>query len=207
MTVKRRNSILASLIALCGVAGCASQDRVDRVYASEVSAPFENLLVVGVYSDADGRRDFEAAFVRALRESGTGARYSLEFIRSTETIDRETLIRIAADAKADGVLISRPITIEGKAELSRRTSTTNSMRRHDIPMADFFRYDYIEYRDPYAIDLSTTVLLETDLYRVADETNVWRVQSTALNRATRFEIVTGEARALTAALSRDGLIP
>ena len=207
MTVMHRNWIALGLLTAGLVSGCASRDRVEHVYNADLATPFENLLVVAVYSDADGRRDFETAFVRALRASGTGARYSLEFMRSTETIDREALVRIAADAGADGVLISRPIRIEGKAELKRNRSSAASERRHDIPLADFFRYDYVEFRDPDAFDIATSVLIETDLYRVADETNVWRAQSASINRATRYEIVTAEARALTSALARDGLIP
>lgn len=207
MRVSCRRSALVGLIAVGFITACASRDPVEVLYSGEVAQPFSNLLVIGDYTSADARRDFEAAFVRALREAGVGARYSLEFIRSTEALDRETVVRIAADAGADGVLISRGISLEGDADIEEVRETAEAERRNDIPFADFFRYTYVQYRDPAEIELTATVVLETNLFRVADEARVWHVQSSAVNKSSLFEIVTDEARALTRALARDGLIP
>jgi hypothetical protein len=196
------------VLAFAVAPGCATPDRVERVFddSDSVSSPFDSLLVVGVHPDANMRREFEAALVRALRGTGASARYSLEFMQSTQPISRDSVVSAAAQANADAVLITRLVGLETRTRVERGRSTIEAERRNDIPLADFFRYEYAEYSDPMVATAVATVVLETDLYSVANEQQVWRVQSKAIDRSSVFEAVTSEATALTRALEQDGLI-
>jgi hypothetical protein len=190
-----------------GVVGCAGQDRVVRLDQSEsVAAPFEDILILAVYSDADARRDYEVELVRALRASGTGAHYSLEFMRSSEEINRETLVRVAAEAGVDAILVTRPIDIDRRVEEGSELDAAAIDAQGNTPLSRYFYYYSIQFADPEQAGLIATAVLESDLYRVADEELVWQVQSTAKDRTSVFELALGQARALTAAMRQDGII-
>jgi hypothetical protein len=208
----RANRLTAFFIGFTSFAlttGCGTTDQVTRMFddSDTVASPFDDLLVVGVHPDANTRREFEAAFVREIRAAGVNARYSLEFMPSSEPISRESLVSAAEQADAEAVVITRLVGFESRTEIKRGRSTVEAQRRNDIPLADFFRYEYAEYTDPMMTAAVATIVLETDVYRVADEQQVWRAQSQAIDTASVFEAVTSEAEALTRALASDGLIP
>jgi len=204
----RRISMPVGLLAVAFCLGCASSDRVVRLYQNDsMETPFDSFLVVAVYADANARRDFEAAFVRELRAAGVTARYSLEFLQSTEQLDRNSIAEIARNSDIDAVLISRPVSIDRAGEFEQGRATATAERRQDLPIADFFRYHYEEYEDPMTLERVATVVIETDLYRTSDETRVWQVRSTAIDKTSVFEVVTDETRALAGALRKDGLLP
>lgn len=192
------------------MSGCATPDRIVRLHDESAldagGAPFSNILVVGVHTDGDARRRFETGVVRAISDSGTTARLGLDFIRSDMEIDREAVLGAVTTSGADAVLITRLVGIEARVEREAGRTTTVADRRDSIPMADFFRYEYTEYEDPMVSTIVQTVVLETDLYRVSDESRIWSVQSTSIDKASIYETVDSVSRALTNALSNDGLI-
>jgi hypothetical protein len=51
-----------------------------------------------------------------------------------------------------------------------------------------------------------SVVIETDLYRVSDETRVWSARSEAIDKNSVFQAASDQASAITALLKRDGLI-
>jgi hypothetical protein len=207
MPVARRILLVAGMVSFSLVAGCAARDPIVRLYKNEsIDQAFGNLLVVAVYSDANGRRDFEAAMVKALRASGTSARYSLEFVRSTDEIDHDLLTRVAADAGVDGVLVSIPTAIDRRLEVDEGRSRTTVQMRYGGSLYDWFSVEFTEYQDPMELIRTGSVVIETDLYRVSDETRVWSARSEAIDKNSVFQAASDQASAITALLKRDGLI-
>lgn len=188
--------------------GCSTSDRVVRLYEDPefVGGPFTNILVVGVHEDADARRRFESGVASSIREGGTSATPSLNFMRSTDEISRDSIVEIVERESFDAVLVTRLVDLNVQVERREGRSTAQAQRRDDLPLVDFFRYDYVEYQDPMTTTAVRTVVLLTDLYNVADESKVWSVESTSIEKESVFDLFNGIADALAGALAADDLI-
>jgi hypothetical protein len=203
-----RRLFIASVACMLA-AGCASSIGIDDIYrdVSFDGAPFSRILVVGIHDDANLRRRFEDGLVRSLARSGTSAVSSVVAMGSRTALSRDTLVAAADETDADGVLITRLLDSQVRAELDRQTSSTRVDRRNNIPIADFFRYEYTEIEDPMSISTIGSVSLVSDLYSVATGTRVWSAQSTAVEKREVLDVIEGVADALATRLRREGLIP
>ena len=136
--------IAAAALSAVALLGCSTSDRVVRLYENPdfVGGPFTNILVVGVHEDADARRRFESGVAGAIREGGTSATPSLNFMRSTDEISRESIVEIVERESFDAVLVTRLVDLDVQIERREGRSTAQAQRRDDLPLVDFFRYDY-----------------------------------------------------------------
>jgi hypothetical protein len=193
-------------LALCA---CASTgDRVVKVYEDRaaLAAPYTRILVVGAHAETGTRRTFEDSVVRALAALGTEARSSLAVMDEAESIDRESVVAAVREAGADAVLVTRVVDIETQSEIEQGQTQAELARRSDVPLADFFRYEYIESADAMTVTTVRTVILETDVYDAKSEKKVWAVESTSFDKQTAYGVIDEVAHAVTAELARDGLI-
>ena len=199
---------LTAVACVTWLAACTSPDRVVRVYRDTeyVDGPFAKILVVGAHEDASLRRRFEDSVVWHLNQAGTQAAMSVEAMSSAAELNRDTLVTAANRTNADAVLITRVLDVQARAEMQEGRSSAAAQRRNNIPMADFFRYDYVEYQDPMTITTVRTVILATELYGVANETRIWSVESTSFDKASIDATIDDASRALARALRNDGLI-
>ncbi len=127
-------------------------------------------------------------------------------MRSTDEISRDSIVEIVETENFDAVLVTRLVDLDIQIERREGRSTAQAQRRDDLPLVDFFRYDYVEYQDPMTSTTVRTVVLVTDLYNVADESKVWSVESTSIQKDGVYELINDISGALASALTRDNLI-
>jgi hypothetical protein len=125
---------------------------------------------------------------------------------AAENIDREAVLAAVREAGADAVLVTRVVDIETQSEVEQGQPQAEVRRRSDVPLADFFRYEYAESADAMTVTTVRTVILETDVYDAASEKKVWAVESTSFDKQTAYGVIDGVARAISTELERDGLI-
>ena len=190
------------------LAGCAASDSVVKIYedAAFESASFNHVLVIGVHKDVRLRRRFEDALVSEISRAGSIATASLSVMAAASAIDRDAVVAVVRRTDADAVMITRVLDSEVSVTANEGRSTMEAQRRDDIPLADFFRYDYVEYQDPMTYSTVRTVVLSTDLYNVDDETRIWSVESSSFEKETTGDIVDSASRLISTQLRRDGLI-
>jgi hypothetical protein len=196
---------LALLLCACASTG----DRVVKVFEDRAAldSPYTRILVVGAHAETGTRRTFEDSVVRALASLGAEARSSLAVMDAAQNIDRESVVAAMREAGADAVLVTRVVDIETQSEIEQGQTQAELARRNDVPLADFFRYEYVESADAMTVTTVRTVILETDVYDAASEKKVWSVESTSFDKQTAYGVIDGVARAISAELERDGLIP
>jgi len=201
----RQGLLLAGMLLL---AGCAASDRVVKTYESPDfdGGPFNKILIVGAHEDTGTRRFFENSFTAVLNENGAIAVTSLSVMDSEEPIEREPVIAAVRETGADAVLVTRLLDVASSTSVEGGRTVADAQRRNDIPLADFFRYDYVEYQDPMTTTTVNTVVLSTDLYNVADESKVWSAESTSFDKGSVYGVVDSATRGLTNQLRRDQLI-
>jgi hypothetical protein len=195
---------LALLLCACASTG----DRVVKVFEDRAAldSPYTRILVVGAHAETGTRRTFEDSVVRALAALGAEARSSLAVMDAAQNIDRESVVAAMREAGADAVLVTRVVDIETQSEIEQGQTQAELARRNDVPLADFFRYEYVESADAMTVTTVRTVILETDVYDAASEKKIWSVESTSFDKQTAYGVIDGVARAISAELERDGLI-
>jgi hypothetical protein len=188
--------------------GCANGDSIVKVYEDPGfnGGPFNNILVVGVHKDIQARRLFEDALASTISETGSQATTSLSVMEAASTIDRDAVVAAVRRAGADAVLITRLLDDDLSVRVSEGRTTAVAQRRSDVPLADFFRYDYVEYQDPTTYSTIRTVVLSSDLYNVSDETRIWSIESSSFEKESTDEILDSATRGISTQLRRDGLI-
>ena len=200
----------AAILGAALLSGCAASERIVKVFEDPNfdAGPFTRILVVGVHEDAGIRRQFENSLVAAMNTTGPAAVASLSLMSADDPIERDRVVAAARETAADAVLITRLLDSESTTTVQGRQSAgAEAVRRNDIALADFFRYDYVEYQDPMSITTVRTVVLSTDLYNVADENKIWSVESTSFDKGSVYGLIDGSSRSITDQLRRDGLIP
>lgn len=186
---------------------CAASTHVETLYRSpNATAPFGKVLVVGVHSNASLRQRFENAVVSSLDSIGTQAVASVTLTEPGRPLDREAVVAAAQRSGSDAVLVTRLLDVEYRSDVEQGAGVTQTQRRDDVPIADFFRYDYVTYQDPMTVTTVATVLLGSDLYSVATEAKVWSAESTAFDKDNVNDVIASVSSALADGLRREGLI-
>jgi len=197
--------LLCSLII---TACAASTGDIVKTYelADPAGAPYARILVIGAHPDRSVRRQFEDTLVDSLRAAQIDAVSSISLMESGETLNQETVAAAAESARADAVLVSRSQDVQWSAVQKEARSTTEARRKQGGDLTDFFRYDYVEYEDPMSVAAVRTVVVSSDLYRVADRAMVWSVESTAVEKENAMDLIESIAASTRSQLQRDGLV-
>ena len=209
--VRRTARVLEQWRLLVGIlllVGCATSDRVVTVYESPDfdGGPFNKILIVGAHEDASLRRLFENSLTAVMNENGAIAVTSLSVMDAEEPIERGPVITAVRETGADAVLVARLLDAESTTTVEAGRSVAQARRRNDLPLADFFRYDYVVYQDPMTITTVRTTVLSADLYNVADENRIWSAESTSFDKQSVYGVIGSATRGLTNRLRRDKLI-
>ena len=199
---------LAATAALALSACAATGERIVKTYEDRAAgaAPYARILVVGAHAQTGTRRTFEDSVVRSLAALGADARSSLAVMGEEQAIDRESVVAAVRASGATAVLVTRVVDIETKTEVEQGQPQAEARRRSDVPLADFFRYDYAESPDAMTVTTVRNVILQTDVYDGTSEKKVWSVESTSFDKQTAYGVIDGVAHAISAELERDGLI-
>jgi hypothetical protein len=161
----------------------------DRSFAGTVSS----VLVVGIHRDTNVRGMFENSMLRALRAVNVTGDSSLARMGSTRPMTAATVAAAAERAEADSVLVTRVLAVQTE---NPDASTT---------FAEYFT----AYAATDALPAVTTqtVRVRSDLYMLADQRRIWGAEFTAVDKQNLFGVIDGVARAVTAQLREDRLIP
>jgi len=165
--------------------------------------PISKVLVVGISTQASVRRAFEDTFGQALTQQGVQAVASYTLIPQDGQIPEETLQKAAVQAGVDGVLITRLV--------ARKTDVyvSGSLPPPAFGMGrgyyGYYTGAWVGYYEP-TVQTTDYVLAETTLFRTGAPEPVWSATSRSLELADVRKATEGFAKAMIAALKKEGLI-
>lgn len=196
------------LILSLALVGCVSNDNITRLYLApgHQGTEYSKVLVVGAHKNHDLRRRFEASVVRSLNDVGTAAVASTTALGADVDLNHESVVGAAEETQSSAVLVTRLLDADSRVAFQDGRVDIEAERRGDIPLLDFFRYDYVEYQDPMTIDTIYTVVLATDLYSAADESRIWGIESASVDKHSVEDVIDSAAVTIVRQLRRDGLI-
>ena len=196
---------LAALLALL-LAGCSQPTRVASAWHGEpVGAPADQVMVIAVSPDLNGRRMFEDLLVGLLAQSGNTAWASSRKIDTATPLNREAVERVVQETGATLVVVTRLVDQQLDISEQRGRAEVKVQRRHEVPL-DFFRYDYetIE-QEPYLLAKST-VHMATDVYGIEAGALLYSIDLIIHAAESREEVMSEATRAIAGRLRKDGLV-
>jgi hypothetical protein len=197
-----------SLVALAAcvllVWACASTKLVniwrDPGYAG---APVTKILIIGVTKQSGIRRTFEDIFAERLREYRVTAIQSYTLIPEDGEVARERLAHAVEQSGADGVLITRLVSVDRQMQVYPGTYV-------GPPFVGFYGYysaAWVGFYEPPQVYTYDVVTSETTLFEAKGNRLVWSGTSETFSpqnvRKDTQEFVSVIAQALAA----QGLIP
>ena len=212
---------LLLLLLLFSLTGCATVSMVSSwKEQSATSKNYKKILVVGITENRQMRQVFEEVLAGEMSKKGVAATagYTITGIEAKQS--REMLEKAVNKTAADAVLTTR-VTARKRATDTRsgfvmtdRGFTNPYLSSDDVMPVDlygFYGASVVSYATfdmkPVEVTTSTTFTLETNLFDAATGRLVWSGTSTAVNPKGIITVSKEFADVVSAALSKEGLIP
>ena len=98
------------------LSGCSTATPIVSEWRNpaQASGSFKRVMIAGPNGDASVQRSFEDEFIAQLAAMGVDAVPSYRYVPGSEVISENSLRRVAQEARADGLLLMRPIKVEEK---------------------------------------------------------------------------------------------
>jgi len=187
--------------------GCADQTQVVKIDDGRANPAkvYKNLLVVDVSSDANRQELFENEVIKELRSIRVDAVAAHPTLTFRDNVPRERLTTYANEIGADGILLSRFVSVEASVEVEAgRTDMRSTCRGGDL--VDYFLYDHEVISEPDSIKAAYDVVVISSLYDVVTKERVWSIQSTCFDRSNMSDALRDEARIIVQQLRDDDRI-
>ena len=191
---------------------CSAGPQVTRTMELSESAdtPYDELLVIALFSSFDSRRYLEDEIVNHLAQIGVNAVASTSMMDTRTPLTRATFVAMVDKINADELLVTHLESLEttGKVVGMRPEATYNLRPTYYY---NVFSVDLQEYREPPAVDMTHYLALITELISVNEEDTVWAIESTSKiaqkhDVVRDYSIYVDEAKAIVDYMARDGLV-
>jgi len=194
------------LVAVTLLLGACATSTVANSGASASAQPdLNNILVIGVANDYEGRTRFERKLAKDLTAAGMTATPLYVSAGGNKPIERQAIEELVSANSFDGVLISRVVDRDAGASMRAGSTATKAVRKGDRP-ADLFRYDYEELNEPVNIDIKLSVTISTELFAASSKGRVWALESSISNKEILDEVINEAIEKIVRGLQRDGFV-
>ena len=205
-----KKSILLVSTALL-LAACAGP-KVTRTQSLDKSAdaPYDNVLVVSLFKSFDMRRFLEKEIVKQLEAQGIDAVASTSMIDVKTPLNRDTVLEAVSKANSDAVLVTQLLDAQTTSKFrDRRPESTYNIR--PTYYYNVWNVELTEYSEPQGLEAKHEILMATQVFSVSTKEPVWTIETRSMlkrdvNRQLSGTSIADEAKAITGAMARDGLL-
>jgi hypothetical protein len=193
--------ILAFVLTILMFTACASKPPVSQWSSDDFSGSVDNILIIGVSSNADRRYTFENSFVDALAANNTKAISSRTLLPSSLNLRRDIVEKAIEGKQLGAVLLTRVAAVKEK-------ETYHLPSGYDYQSAGDGYYDIALQETNKGYYASERLLiLETLLYDTASGDLIWTMHSgTAVDGKSEEEIIKQQIQLTIKNLASSGLI-
>ena len=202
LSMKPENLLRTLMLVLTALAltACASKAPPTQWRSESFTGKVDNILIIGVSSNADRRYTFETSFVEALAANNTRAIPSRDLLRTSINLRRELVEKAIEGQQVGAVLITR-------------VAATKEKETYHLPEG----YDYQSSGDGYydtALQETNKgyyaneklLILESRLFDVASGEMIWSMHSGATANDKPREIIKELIKLTIDKLASSGLI-
>jgi hypothetical protein len=191
---------VAGLVLL---AGCASTKLVNQwTSQGHTNAPLRKVVVVGVSKQPSVRRVFEDEFASRLQVARVEAVPSYTLVAEDGQADPAVLEKAVAQVGADGVLVTRLVSVQQKTDVSPGFY-------RPVPAMGFhgwYSSAWMGYYEPPTVYQYDVVTAETSLYSPPQSTLVWSGTTETFSPRDVRKETAGFADVIIGALRKQGII-
>ena len=177
---------------------------------------YNDLLIIGIGESEQNRRAYESHFVEALREVGTEAEASYKLIKSSEKIERNTVVKAIEGMEIDGVIITHMTAVEEETVYRPGMGYSGAGYGgygyggygggYGGGMYGYYPHVNSYVHSPGYYTTHETYTLETNLYDVKTEELVWSARSRTFSPESVDEVITDLTKLLINDLKDKNLI-
>ena len=190
-----------------------ARPRITRIQDVSESAdtPYQNILVIALFSKFDSRRRLEKAVVNELSERGTHAVASTSLMDTKTPVTRQTFVAMLDELDSDAVLVTQLVDIKSKATMTESASPEATLKVRPTYYFNVWEVELTEYMEPQTLEVKSSFVLATQLYSVLNQEAVWAIESKSKIVETggpeaNYLVYLDEGKAMVKQLSRDRLI-
>ena len=187
--------------------------RITRTQDVSESAdtPYQNILVIALFSKFDSRRRLEKAVVEELSERGTQAVASTSLMNTKTPVTRQTFLAMLQELDSDAVLVTQLVDIKSQATMTESASPEATLKVRPTYYFNVWEVELTEYMEPQTLEVKSSFVLATQLYSVLNQEAVWAIESKSKIVETggpeaNYLVYLDEGKAMVKQLSRDRLI-
>ena len=196
------------LFAFCAfLAGCSAPNGTIKSsgIADYEGAAFQNILVIGVADNYDGRARFERLIASKLTEHDAMAVAYYRAVGGNKPISRETIEDLVESEGFDAVLITKVLKRDFAAAPTDGVSALKSTRKEEGALHRF-RYDYQELNEPATLGVEVSVKLSSEVFDTHTGDLVWAIESDIRKKDATSLVVDEAVKIIVQRLQKDGLI-
>jgi hypothetical protein len=187
--------------------------RITRTQDVSASAdtPYQNILVIALFSKFDSRRRLEKAVVNELSERGSHGVASTSLMDTKTPVTRETFRAMLEKLDSDAVLVTQLVDIESQARMTESASPEASLKVRPTYYFNVWEVQIREYAEPQSLEIKSSYVLATQLYSVLSQDAVWAIESESKivesgGAAENYLVFLDEGKAIVKYLWKDRLI-
>ena len=201
MNQPRPITIFALALSTLLFASCAGKLPVSQWRSNEFQGSVDNILIIGVSSNADRRYTFENTFVEALKANNTTAFSSRPLLPSSINLRRDIVEKAIEGKNFGAVLLTRVSAV-------REKETYHLPTGYDYQRADDGYYDVaLQETNKGYYASERLMILETLLYDTRSGDLVWTMHSpTSIEDKSEKEIIQQQIQLTIEKLKTSGLI-
>jgi len=196
-----RVTLLTLFAAVAMASGCGTTPPASSVIKTfngvDGTAPFTNVLIIGVAGEFPTRVRFEQELAAALSGEETAATAYYTIVGRIAPLTRVTLHNVVMVREFDAIVLTR-MKGQDRAGLIPNRPTGSGF--------DLYLYDYEELNIPASIQIGSTVSFVVEVYDTRAKKKVWAIESLIFDSKSVDSVVSGQAAAIAGEIIRDGLV-
>jgi hypothetical protein len=192
---------------------CATGSQITRTQnlSASADAPYENILIISLFTRYDARKRLETDIVRSLAELGVTAVPSTSMMTTKTPMTRQGYVDMIDKINADAILVTQLVDVASKTKMANSASPEATYNVRPTYYFNVWDVELTEYMEPPIREVTSEVLLATQIYSVASQKPEWAIESRLTVTTTggprdNYLIYLDEAQAIVNHLARDGVV-
>lgn len=204
----KQTLLLATFLLLAACAGTSVTKTQDL--SDSADAPYDNVLVVSLFSSFDMRRFFEADLVKQLTAQGVKAVASTSMMDTKTPVNRQTFVDMVEKLGSDAVLVTQLVSIDAESKMK----DMNPQATYNFRPTYYYNVwsvEQTEYVEPQSLEIKNTLMLSTTVFSAITKEPVWSIQTESkftqnFDQRAGATVIENEAKTITRHLARNGLL-
>lgn len=207
-----RIAITLTAIVMLAFAACASAPQVGptMVVPDSADVPYDNVLVLALFSKFDTRRYLEDEIASRLEAQGVKAVTSTSMMTSKTPLTRQFIVETMTELGSDSLLLTQLADLHtaGKVKNMSPEGTYNVRPTYYV---NVYSVEQTEYIEPVDVQFTHELSTSSDLYSASQQEKVWGIITHSrikenVDHMRDYSIIVREAEAIAGSLLSEGIV-